>query len=121
VAAGFGFCAILIALTLVFAEGIHLFDLAPPLETILAFAPGGQAELTVMALIVGADMAIRGNPRCARLCETLPKPLGLVAHKRLAQGVILGFQPVNNVKMVTIRFHDQICLRALKAPGFDQQ
>jgi uncharacterized membrane protein AbrB (regulator of aidB expression) len=27
------------------------------METLLAFAPGGQAELTVLALIVGADMA----------------------------------------------------------------
>ena len=27
------------------------------METILAFAPGGQAELTILALIVGADMA----------------------------------------------------------------
>jgi len=55
--AGLGFCVILILLTLVFAEVIHLANLAPPLETILAFAPGGQAELTVLALIVGADMA----------------------------------------------------------------
>ncbi len=55
--AGFGFCAILIVLTLIFAETIYVLDLAPPMETILAFAPGGQAELTVLALIVGADMA----------------------------------------------------------------
>ena len=55
--AGFGFCVILILLTLVFAETIYVLDLAPPMETILAFAPGGQAELTVLALIVGADMA----------------------------------------------------------------
>ena len=55
--AGFGFCLILIALTLVFAETIYVLGLAPPMETILAFAPGGQAELTVLALIVGADMA----------------------------------------------------------------
>ena len=55
--AGFGFCVILIVLTLVFAETIYVLNLAPPMETILAFAPGGQAELTVLALIVGADMA----------------------------------------------------------------
>lgn len=55
--AGLGFCVILLLLTVIFAEFIHLADLAPPLETILAFAPGGQAELTVLALIVGADMA----------------------------------------------------------------
>ncbi|MGC1506715.1 MAG: AbrB family transcriptional regulator [Sulfitobacter sp.] len=55
--AGFGFCAILIVLTVIFAETIYTLDLAPPLETLLAFAPGGQAELTILALIVGADMS----------------------------------------------------------------
>lgn len=55
--AGIGFCLILIALTLIFAEVIYATGLAPPMETLLAFAPGGQAELTVLALIVGADMA----------------------------------------------------------------
>lgn len=57
VTAGLGFCAILIVLTVIFAEIIHVAGLAPPMETLLAFAPGGQAELTVLALIVGADMA----------------------------------------------------------------
>ena len=57
VTAALGFCLILLLLTVVFAEIIHLANLAPPLETILAFAPGGQAELTILALIVGADMA----------------------------------------------------------------
>jgi len=57
VTAGLGFCMILLILTVIFAQTVHLADLAPPMETILAFAPGGQAELTVLALIVGADMA----------------------------------------------------------------
>ena len=55
--AGLGLCVILIGLTLVFVEVIWLTDLAPPMESLLAFAPGGQAELTVLALIVGADVA----------------------------------------------------------------
>ena len=55
--AGFGFCLILLGLTVLFTEVIYAADLAPPMETLLAFAPGGQAELTVLALIVGADMA----------------------------------------------------------------
>ena len=55
--AGLGFCVILIVLTVIFTEGIYATGLAPPLETLLAFAPGGQAELTVLALIVGADMS----------------------------------------------------------------
>ena len=57
VTAALGFCLILLILTFIFAETIHLFHLAPSMETILAFAPGGQAEMAVLALIVGADLA----------------------------------------------------------------
>lgn len=57
VVAALGFCLILLVLTVIFAEAIHLLKLAPAMETVLAFAPGGQAEMTVLALIVGADMA----------------------------------------------------------------
>lgn len=84
--AGFGFCLILTVLTVFFAELIYALGLAPPMETVLAFAPGGQAEMTVLALIVGADMAfviahhvlrmvlvILGAPLFARLFR--PKPL----------------------------------------------
>jgi len=84
VTAGLGFCVILLVLTVIFAETIHLAGLAPPMETILAFAPGGQAELTVLALIVGADMAfvvshhvlrifvvILGAPLFARLFNSI--------------------------------------------------
>ncbi|MEM8630915.1 MAG: AbrB family transcriptional regulator [Pseudomonadota bacterium] len=56
-AAGVGFCLILIVLTLVFVESIYIAGLAPGMEALLAFAPGGQAEMTVLALIVGADVA----------------------------------------------------------------
>ena len=56
-AAGFGFCAILMVLTLVFVEAVYGLGLAPGMDALLAFAPGGQAELTILALIVGADMA----------------------------------------------------------------
>lgn len=55
--AGGGFCAILIALSFVFVVVILAFNLAPGQEALLSFAPGGQAELTVLALIVGADAA----------------------------------------------------------------
>ncbi|WP_299724246.1 AbrB family transcriptional regulator [uncultured Tateyamaria sp.] len=56
-AAGFGFCVILMVLTLVFVEAVYGFGLANGMNALLAFAPGGQAELTILALIVGADMA----------------------------------------------------------------
>lgn len=55
--AGLGFCGILIVLTILFVEGVYAAGLAPGMEALLAFAPGGQAELTVLALIVGADVA----------------------------------------------------------------
>lgn len=55
--AGLGFCVILIVLTLIFVEFVYVLELAPGMEALLAFAPGGQAELTVLALIVGADVA----------------------------------------------------------------
>lgn len=87
VTAALGFCLILLVLTAIFVEAIHLLALAPPMETLLAFAPGGQAELTVLALIAGADMAfviahhvlrivvvILGAPLAARLFS--PKPPG---------------------------------------------
>ena len=57
VAAALGFCIILLVLSAVFVEIIHVFALAPPMETLLSFAPGGQAEMTVLALIAGADVA----------------------------------------------------------------
>jgi len=86
VVAALGFCLILLVLTVIFAEIIHLMNLAPALETILAFAPGGQAEMTILALIVGADMAfviahhvlrifvvILGAPLAARSFQSRPK------------------------------------------------
>ncbi|MEL6208542.1 MAG: AbrB family transcriptional regulator, partial [Pseudomonadota bacterium] len=57
IAASAGFCLLLIVLTLVVVEVIYVAELAPGMEALLAFAPGGQAELTVLALIVGADVA----------------------------------------------------------------
>lgn len=57
VAAALGFCVILLILTAIFVEVIYLLSLAPPMEALLAFAPGGQAEMTVLALIAGADLA----------------------------------------------------------------
>ncbi len=55
--AGIGFCILLLLISFSFFEVITLFHLAPSMETLLAFTPGGQAELAVLALIVGADMA----------------------------------------------------------------
>lgn len=86
VAAALGFCVILLILAALFVEIIHLFSLAPPMEALLAFAPGGQAEMTILALIAGADVAfviahhvlrivivIVGAPVAARLFSQQPR------------------------------------------------
>ncbi|MEM6619779.1 MAG: AbrB family transcriptional regulator [Pseudomonadota bacterium] len=57
IVAALGLCLLLIGLTVVFVEIAYGFGLAPGMEALLAFAPGGQAELTVLAIIVGADLA----------------------------------------------------------------
>lgn len=85
VIAGFIFVLILAALAAGFTEVVVFFDLAPPVEGFLAFAPGGQAEMTVLALIVGADLGyvivhhltrliivITGAPIAARLLRIQP-------------------------------------------------
>ncbi len=55
--AGLGFCLLLIVLTVIFVEAVYTLGLAPGMDALLAFAPGGQAELTILALVVGADVA----------------------------------------------------------------
>lgn len=85
-AAGAGFCLILVALTVIVVEAVHASGLAPGREALLALAPGGQAELAVLALVVGADMAfvvahhvlrifvvILGAPVAARLVSPAPR------------------------------------------------
>jgi len=85
VLAALGFCVILGVLTVIFTEVIVAANLAPAMETLLAFAPGGQAELTVLAIIVGADLSfviahhmlriflvIMGAPIAARLFNARP-------------------------------------------------
>lgn len=80
VMAGLLFVLMLAALAAGFAEVVYLLGLAPPVESFLAFAPGGQAEMTVLAIVAGADLGfviahhlarivvvITGAPIAARL------------------------------------------------------
>ena len=55
--AGLGHAAILGGVAFVFSEAALIMGLAPPLDAILAFAPGGQAEMAVLAIVAGADVA----------------------------------------------------------------
>lgn len=87
VAAGLVFCVILALVSLAFAEVVVVMGLAPGVEAFLSFAPGGQAEMAVLALIIGADLpfvithhvlrlvtVILGAPVLARLLRWQEKP-----------------------------------------------
>lgn len=56
VVAGVFYVLILAVLAAGVTEIVVALGLAQPVEGFLAFAPGGQAEMTVMAMVVGADL-----------------------------------------------------------------
>lgn len=56
VAGGAAFVAILAVLAGIVTEFVTLTGLAPPVEGFLAFAPGGQAEMSMLAMVAGADL-----------------------------------------------------------------
>ena len=56
VAGGVVFVLILAALAGAVTEFVTLTGLAPPVEGLLAFMPGGQAEMSMLALVAGADL-----------------------------------------------------------------
>ncbi|MDO5658408.1 MAG: AbrB family transcriptional regulator [Paracoccus sp. (in: a-proteobacteria)] len=87
VLSGLAFVLVLAVLATAFTEFVTLTGLATPLEGFLAFLPGGQAELTVMAIAVGADLGfvilhhltrivvvITGAPLMARLVARRRRP-----------------------------------------------
>lgn len=57
VTAGLAYSLILAGISLIFFEVIYMLGLAPALDAFLAFLPGGQAEMVVIAIIAGADLA----------------------------------------------------------------
>ena len=57
VGAGLIYAALLALISLGFFEVVHLTGVAPALDAFLAFLPGGQAEMVVIAIIAGADLA----------------------------------------------------------------
>ncbi|MFT3687908.1 AbrB family transcriptional regulator [Paenirhodobacter sp.] len=57
VSAGLVYALLLAAISLAFIELIVHLRLAPALDGFLAFLPGGQAEMVVIAIIAGADLA----------------------------------------------------------------
>jgi membrane AbrB-like protein len=57
VAGGTTFVLILAVLAGAVTEVVTLTGLAPPVEGFLAFIPGGQAEMSMLALVSGADLS----------------------------------------------------------------
>jgi uncharacterized membrane protein AbrB (regulator of aidB expression) len=72
---------ILAALAGAVAEAVVLLGLAPPVEAFLAFAPGGQAEMTVLAIVAGAELGFVVVHHLARIVLVIlgaPLVLGLL-------------------------------------------
>ncbi len=57
VLSGLGYCLLLALISALFVAIIRYFGLANSLEAFLAFAPGGQAEMAVLSIVAGADLA----------------------------------------------------------------
>ncbi|SPJ31059.1 AbrB family transcriptional regulator [Falsiruegeria mediterranea] len=56
VLSGAAFVVVLAAMAAAITQAVVVLGLAEPVEAFLAFSPGGQAEMTVLALVVGADL-----------------------------------------------------------------
>ena len=54
--AGAGFALMIYLITILILVLIWALELAPPMDALMAFTPGGQAELLVLSIIVGADL-----------------------------------------------------------------
>lgn len=57
VIAALGYCALLAAVSAGFAWLIIGLGIAPTPDVLLAFSPGGQAEMALLAMVAGADVA----------------------------------------------------------------
>lgn len=86
VLSGVLFTAILGVLAAAFTWAVVSMGLAPPLEGFMSFSPGGQAEMTVLSIVAGADLGfvivhhltrvflvIIGAPLAARWLMRRPK------------------------------------------------
>ena len=67
VLSGIAFVTLLALLTAAFTELVMIAGLARPVEAFLAYAPGGQAEMTVLAIVTGADLSFVVTHHLARI------------------------------------------------------
>jgi len=83
VLAALGFCVILTVASAGFAELVVALRLAGPVEAVLAFAPGGQGEMIVLAIVAGADVPFVVTHHLVRLLVVLlGSPLAARAARR---------------------------------------
>jgi membrane AbrB-like protein len=82
VLAGIGYCVLLAGISLGFAEMVIVIGAAPPMEAFLAFAPGGQSEMAILAIVAGADLAYVVTHHIVRLVVVI---LGAPVVARLAR------------------------------------
>lgn len=79
-----GYCVLLAGISLVFAEIVITIGAAPPMEAFLAFAPGGQSEMAILAIVAGADLAFVVTHHLVRLVVVIigaPIVARLVRHE----------------------------------------
>ncbi len=83
VTAGVVYSAALALISLIFIELIVGLGLAPALDAFLAFLPGGEAEMVVIAIIAGADLAYVVSHHLLRMILVIL--LGPVVEKLIAR------------------------------------
>lgn len=78
IVAALGYCIILALLSLLFADLAHVLTGAGWIEALLAFAPGGQSEMILLAIVAGTDIAYVVTHHVVRLALViLCAPLAL--------------------------------------------
>jgi membrane AbrB-like protein len=86
VLAGVAYVLLLAVLAAAFTAFVTMLGLGHPVEAFLAFAPGGQAEMTVLAIVTGADLGFVITHHLTRIVLVIvgaPVAAALIARKRL--------------------------------------
>lgn len=85
VAAGVAYVVVLSVLAAGFSGIVSGLGLVDPVAAFLAFAPGGQAEMTVLAIVTGADLGFVITHHLTRIVIVIvgaPILAGLIARRR---------------------------------------
>ncbi|MFW8635620.1 AbrB family transcriptional regulator [Cribrihabitans pelagius] len=85
VLAGVAYVLLLALLAAGFTAFVTALGLGRPVEAFLAFAPGGQAEMTVLAIVTGADLGFVITHHLTRIVLVIvgaPVAAGLIARRR---------------------------------------